>query len=115
MRTSLAGFVVATALLFAHIPDAGAQQRQCPAAGRNRIVGGEPAKLQNWPGQAVLRLQAGAANKSWYFCGGTAVSERWVLTAAHCVDDISAKLTKSFSDDKGGNHEGKLEVVLGSG
>src|SRR5690349_2992882 len=68
---------------------------------RTKIVGGDPARLAYWPGQALLRISAKNAHKAIYLCGGSAINERWVLTAAHCVDDLKADLKKSFADNSG--------------
>lgn len=51
-----------------------------------QIVGGQEAEPGAWPWQVAL-LQA--RNPSLYdaqFCGGSLLSELWVLTAAHCVE-----------------------------
>jgi secreted trypsin-like serine protease len=106
--------VMTTALVALPFDTADAQQRSCPTQ-RTKIVGGSAARLQDWPGQAVLRLHSDTGKVSFYFCGGTAISDRWVLTAAHCLPDYLTKLTGELDDSKGNWHVGQLEVVLGSG
>ena len=51
-----------------------------------RIVGGVEAKAAAWPWQAALI----SSQESYVdqFCGGSVIHERWVLTAAHCVDGV---------------------------
>src|SRR5215471_13985299 len=64
-----------------------------------KIVGGTNARIEHWPGQAVLR--SNTPKTARYFCGGSAIGSRWVLTAAHCVASLSAK------------EQSETEVVIG--
>uniref|UniRef100_A0A673GSA8 pancreatic elastase II n=1 Tax=Sinocyclocheilus rhinocerous TaxID=307959 RepID=A0A673GSA8_9TELE len=49
----------------------------------SRVMGGKDACPHSWPWQISLQYRSGG---SWYHhCGGTLISEEWVLTAAHCL------------------------------
>ena len=51
---------------------------------QDRIVGGTEAKRNEFPWQAWLIISLGKGR--YYSCGGSLISNQWILTAAHCVD-----------------------------
>jgi len=71
---------------FSSKKDAGNPKAACgiqgPLAGE-RIVGGQEATEHAWPWQVALFI-----DDAW-FCGGSIISENYVLTAAHCADGAS--------------------------
>jgi len=53
----------------------------CGAANHNRIVGGtEVSPAHKYPWQVGLKIRGGGS----YWCGGSIINDRYVLTAAHC-------------------------------
>nr|AAV84270.1 serine protease [Culicoides sonorensis] len=48
-----------------------------------RIVGGVAAEIEELPYQVSLQ-------KGGHFCGGSIISSKWILSAAHCVGNDSA-------------------------
>ncbi|CAF2537753.1 unnamed protein product [Rotaria sp. Silwood2] len=53
------------------------------SASVTKIVGGETAPINTWGWVVSLLI-----NEEW-LCGGTILSNSWILTAAHCVENIN--------------------------
>lgn len=56
------------------------------SAPTNRVVNGTAANRAATPWFVMLRVSEG---NQQYLCGGTAISLRWIVTAAHCVSGMS--------------------------
>jgi secreted trypsin-like serine protease len=52
----------------------------------NRILVGKKTTIAENPWQVALVATAVPSNLKAQFCGGSIIAKRWVLTAAHCVD-----------------------------
>lgn len=51
-----------------------------------RVVGGEDAEKGQFPHQVSMRSRFSNS----HFCGGSIISKRFILTAAHCTQDLNA-------------------------
>uniref|UniRef100_UPI0037E8EBD6 coagulation factor IXb n=1 Tax=Semicossyphus pulcher TaxID=241346 RepID=UPI0037E8EBD6 len=51
----------------------------------HRIVGGDDANLGEIPWQVTLMRRSPSQDRALPFCGGSLLSELWVITAAHCL------------------------------
>lgn len=58
----------------------------------DRIVGGERAKLEEYPWMALIQHRRKNGDLKFH-CGGALISTRYVLTAAHCIRNIPSSWT----------------------
>jgi len=86
-RLIVLGALAAVALL---VPAASAQSEGSP---QPRIVGGSQASISQFPWQAAVTWSPGKVSGTAHdrqFCGGSLLTSRIVITAAHCVFDTDA-------------------------
>jgi secreted trypsin-like serine protease len=76
-----------------------------------RVVQVEFGSIIQWPGLAAFRLKNHGTNEELYFCGGSAITKSFVVTAAHCITDMGIRKSPAseYIDGKGR----KFELVLG--
>lgn len=74
----------------------------------DRIVGGRRVCEGDWPYLAAMRRAEGTS--TGYFCGATAISADWVVTAAHCVNGTRLNARGGWSSPG----TGPIQIVLGS-
>ncbi|KAK5602830.1 hypothetical protein CRENBAI_025103 [Crenichthys baileyi] len=72
--------------------------------GYARIVNGEEAVPHSWPWQVSLQDYTG-----FHFCGGSLISETWVVTAAHCGVQTSDRVILG-EHDRSSNAE-SIQVI----
>lgn len=51
----------------------------------NKIIGGENTTISEYPWTALVAYKKEGAKVPGWYCGGSLISDRFVLTAAHCI------------------------------
>lgn len=78
-----------------------------PTRTNHKMIGGTPAGRDEWPFLGVLRGNSNGLVK--HYCGGTIIDKRWLLTAAHCVDEATQAPNGVWQNGE----LGPVEIVIG--
>lgn len=82
-----------------------------PLLKTGRIVGGKGAKFGEFPWQVLVRESTWFGMFTKNKCGGVLISNRYVMTAAHCQPGFLASLEAVFGElDISGNLESKRPI-----
>ncbi|KAK7592922.1 hypothetical protein V9T40_007674 [Parthenolecanium corni] len=71
-----------------------------------RIVGGDLAEQNEFPWMVAL------SRKGKFYCGATLITQRHLLTAAHCVEGISAKEIKATLGEFNRAHKNSTQKIV---
>ncbi|CAG7722896.1 unnamed protein product [Allacma fusca] len=61
---------------------------------RDRVVGGKHVDHGTYPWMARIGYQYRTGKKLTYYCGGSIINKRYILTAAHCTEGLDEYIPK---------------------
>ncbi|XP_020789111.1 chymotrypsin-C [Boleophthalmus pectinirostris] len=80
----------------------------------SRVVGGQDVRPHSWPWQISLQYLAG--DRWGHTCGGTLVSDQWVLTAAHCIGNrqyrVALGKNNLLEEENGSIYLGTSKIIV---
>ncbi len=88
IRYTLRLYVLSVALIACVIPTVQAKEPANRPTITNRIVGGSVVENSHFDYMVALFLDRSGFGEFRLSCGGTQISARWILTAAHCLQDL---------------------------
>uniref|UniRef100_T1GYZ1 Peptidase S1 domain-containing protein n=1 Tax=Megaselia scalaris TaxID=36166 RepID=T1GYZ1_MEGSC len=100
-------------------PDNGAVSLNGPECGLSsvfkfrRVVGGEPSELGTWPWITLLGYDV--LEGSPFKCGGSLITKRHVLTAAHCIrktTTVDINIVKMDRHPQYNSRNGKNDIAI---
>uniref|UniRef100_A0A8C5K4E9 Coagulation factor XI n=1 Tax=Jaculus jaculus TaxID=51337 RepID=A0A8C5K4E9_JACJA len=70
-------------------------ENECTTRIKPRIVGGTASVRGEWPWQVTLHITSPTQR---HLCGGSIIGNQWILTAAHCFDEVETpKILRVYS------------------
>ncbi|KAK7076697.1 hypothetical protein SK128_018519 [Halocaridina rubra] len=67
------------------------------------IIGGFESLRNAWPWMALLGIKEANGKYNW-FCAGALINDQWILTAAHCLDNMTPEIVRlgehDYNDDR---------------